>query len=229
MWSSIVKGIIKEEEAKIQNEIENIKLLPRWKEIANARIANALDEGHNIVDTIRGYLSRFDESRETARSADQCKLHELYLSSACRNIYEGEFEANELKIKKRNRWIDVRQELFVLALRRCGKTYSVAMFICAFILGKPHARVPIFSPSLNQSVMMKKLAVHMIETYFQDVKFKVIKRNEQFYHIDFGNGDIREINAYPNSVDVSLKMFFILYHFFYCFVVVFVFDFFIVS
>ncbi len=201
LWSTVIPQICRTEITDKQKK-RRIALDTRetWQRFAGKRARSAIDDGHARVDAIRECFASF-ETGGTMRSPQQAELHEMYLSSAARVIYQECFETDAAAIMARNNWTatDVHEIISVVTSRRWGKTTAVSWYLLALIMCLPRLESLIISPSLMQATMMLDHVKEMAHRKYPDVKFVDNKTTLAYLPT---RDDKRVIHALPGTVNV---------------------------
>jgi hypothetical protein len=99
-------------------------------------------------------LNKLLDPRGILRSNDQKRFHASMVAATLPLIYGVEWEARNAEVLKSHGLTSVETEVLILAARRWGKTWAVAMYIVALILSVPGVEVCVFSPTGRQSGML---------------------------------------------------------------------------
>jgi hypothetical protein len=161
---------------------------------------NSLERGHRQFRHLMATLDSFDSERRY-RSKEMKLMHHRMAAALAPYIYKREFAANELEIKRVNRLETVRQEIFLTAPRRGGKTTTVVQFVAACLFCLPDVQVILFAPSSRAAGgdsgfmghLRKLLQSHPL---FKNIKFG--KWNEETLSI-IVDGNERIFHAYPGG------------------------------
>lgn len=187
--------------------VESKRIEPIYKRYKReGGVGVSIKKKHQILKDLRDACKVFDK-KGFYRAPHQIKLHNMFISACARYIYGDLYDLHETEILEENGWTsdDVYQFLSALTPRRCGKTWSVALYCVAALACIPKCEIAIFSPSKDQSVMM----LDKIKQFMGE-KFKYLKQGtdkEQHFSVygPTGTFDERKVHALANVVDVSLK------------------------
>lgn len=115
------------------------------------------------------------------RSQDQQLFHEWYVKACLPIIYGDGFLPNYTRVMRENELKKLSQEILVLAPRRFGKTYAIAMFVAVLLLCVPGIEISIFSTGDRASSKLTDL----IKTMFLSIEGasdRIVKdSNEHLY------------------------------------------------
>lgn len=161
---------------------------------------SAVEQGHEYMREIRKLLAMFDKT-EYWRTPDQVIMQEKMLAAAARYIYGADYATNQLEIKAYNRFDDVRQEIFIKAARRTGKSWATAMLLVCIFLVMPNVEICIFSSgsrAAGKTMGLMGIMIQMLAKVFGVTKFE--KNEEEHLFLRKGPADMRKIHAFPGSV-----------------------------
>ncbi len=138
------------------------------------------------------------------RTPIQNKMIKAYLGACQRVIYRNEFEHNVTDILKRLGVSELHQEVFVTAIRRCGKTYGVAMTVAAFMYSIPDVEISIFSTGRRASKKLLQTIKRFVEL-LPNIENTERSCNVETMWIRGSNGplDTRIVNSYPSKVQIE--------------------------
>jgi hypothetical protein len=154
--------------------------------------------GDHIVAEVQWQLDHLGVERH----ANQIRFHELFLRSCLPKIYESEWAQNYDAIMKRFNIQKLHQETLVVCPRRFGKTYSVAMFVAAYLMHVPKANIAIFSTGKRTAGKLMALCYSFLSTIPTFNSDHVTKKTVEECNVTFGKGDERTLCCYPGTVKV---------------------------
>lgn len=178
-------------------------------QVDTTEIANRELPGDRALRDIRTALRMIDRLGYR-RSRQQRAFHEAFLRAAAKTLYREDYDANEDKIRKKNNWDSIGQEVLICCPRRFGKTFSVGMFCAAFAVSVPKSEIGVFSPALRAS---RKL-LDLIRSF---VDLLINARESPFAHftasvsnaetlklttVEGVSDDVRGISSYPAGTKV---------------------------
>lgn len=158
----------------------------------------ALIETLNLLDTV-GFK----------RSASQRKFHQQYIMACLKKIYGKDLARNMEKILKRWGLDEIRSDVIICTPRRWGKTFSVALFVAAYIWSQPGCEVSIYSTGRRASRKLLFLIQRMIvaiagnESCIKTFNVEVLEVVGKF-------GIPSKCCSYPSKVQISLRAVFFL-------------------
>ena len=94
------------------------------------------------VDKIRHML---DSGFGVTRSKMQISFHESFLAATSRHLYSSDENVDWARVKTQQGWEDTRSVVLCQTPRRFGKTWSVGLFIAAYVVTVPNSEQSIFS------------------------------------------------------------------------------------
>ena len=167
----------------------------------------SIKKKHQILKDLKDACKVFDRNG-FYRAPHQIILHNMFISACARYIYGDLYDLHETEILEENGWTsdDVFQFLSALTPRRCGKTWSVALFCIAALATIPKCEISIFSPSKPQSVMMLDKIKEFMLAKFKYLKIGVDQEQHFSLFGPLGKLDERKAHALANVVDVSFLM-----------------------
>lgn len=195
--------IDKENVAKRSNVFDT-----RIEDFYKSRNSTSIDNGHGVMMGMRELLERIDTDTFW-RSKDQRIIQHRIMAGVARLVYGPELRANEEVVKKYNRFESLRQEIFLTAPRRGGKTQCVAQMCAVMLLSIPNVDIAAFAPSSRAAGGDSGLMGHVkkiLTSVFKWTKFE--KKNEEILSIIFGDSDERKFKAYPGGATNKYVYFF---------------------
>lgn len=94
------------------------------------------------VDKIRHML---ESGFGVTRSKMQVSFHESFLAATSRHLYSEDENVDWARVKTQQGWEDTRSVVLAQTPRRFGKTWSVGLFIAAYVVTVPNSEQSIFS------------------------------------------------------------------------------------
>lgn len=200
-WVNTMEKRVKEfKQSKMRKPL---KLITPWERIE--RRAKKRDEcnGDKILERFYEALNALEE-QGFKRTPIQNEMMTAYLGACMRVVYQQDFADRVTEILERLGVKELKQEIFVTAIRRCGKTYSVAMFVAAALYAIPEVEISIFSTGRRAS---KKL-LHTIKRFVEmlpNMENTERSANEETMWIQGSEGplDKRVVNSYPSKVQIE--------------------------
>jgi hypothetical protein len=181
---------------------------PRWQSLhqeeeAATNTNSELLAGHARAEMLLWYLDHMGYKRSNA----QKELHWKYFVAALAQIYGVDlFQRNEVEILERWNVTSVQYEVFCVAPRRFGKTFSVAMFLAAMLVVCISLLLPfvesVFSPGARQSAALKRGTLQMLKClpgFAETFNIKNKGGEEVCIHPHDNKDDLRYAYFYPSS------------------------------
>jgi len=141
------------------------------------------DAANNEGDTRLKKLRRMLDCFGVVRSQDQRLFHRWYELACMPNIYgAAAWNANYTRIMREHNCKKLRQEVLVLAPRRFGKTYAIAMFVAAMLLCVPGIEIAIFSTGKRASSKLTDLIKTMF-THIPGATDRIVKESTEHLYI----------------------------------------------
>ncbi len=190
------------DEARVKRQNRSINIPNRIQQALNATRTSELELKHAIMDKIRELLKKFDTSEEKYRSNTQVKIQNKMLGTTCMLVYGEKLYRKFLpEIKRYNKLLSVKQQMFYSAPRRGGKTEAMAQWAAAVMLVCPSARkLAIFSMSSRtsgKSGLLGNIADKMRELGLQ--KENTGANNKEIFEL-YTDGLKKTIAGYPGAV-----------------------------
>lgn len=144
-----------------------------------------LDPNTHNVDTPGGL--RFKAVQEqldgfgVVRSADQRTFHEAMFNATLPLIYGDSWDECSTSVMRARKIERVEQEALILAPRRWGKTWAVAMYVAALLLHVPGIKIAVFSPTGRQSGFLKEYILDFVCRAKYGRQRIVRDKNEELY------------------------------------------------
>ena len=104
--------------------------------------------GDQRVNRIRKLL---ESGFGVTRSKMQTEFHEAFLAATSRHLYMDDRDVNWALVKAKQGWKDTRSVVLCQTPRRFGKTWSVGLFIAAYVVCVGGSEQSIFSTGKRAS------------------------------------------------------------------------------
>jgi hypothetical protein len=184
-------------------EIENYEsyVPERTAFYADPRYARVQTNGLQQIERLEALLHEVCPTR----SPWQIKLHQECIRATLVQTLGSDYDALVDRVCLERGWRDgPKQELLVLASRRSGKTFGIALFAACLAMCVPSVDIVIFSLSLRQSQKMLALIVGFVMRLEQGRKM-VTRVSQDRLLLKGPNGaqDIRSVLSYPGRSEVS--------------------------
>ena len=169
--------------------------------------------GPERLNTIRETLNSFG----LERSDMQKRFHEDMIGACARLIFKDDLESHIDDLLLELGIDELRSEFMAITPRRFGKTYSVAMFVVAMLMGVEGLEQAIFSTGRRASQKLLEL-VYRFMCKIPGLKESIIKHNVETIWVRGPNGDqdIRKVFSYPSNVRISSLLPFGIPSFLFC-------------
>jgi hypothetical protein len=140
------------------------------------------------------------------RSGLQRQFHEAFIAACIRLIYQNDFDDAIIRIMEQNEWTELKQEVMVVTPRRFGKTYSIALFVAAWLYSQPTTEISIFSTGRRASSKLMT-TIKRIMSHLEHFDSMVIKESQEELWLrgPGGRDDLRILNCYPSNVKIDSK------------------------
>ncbi len=187
-------------EERRKKELRIIRKSDYYKESEYQRKTTSGDE--KLSDLYEA-LDRLDEVG-FKRSSAQRQFHMHYISACLKKIYGKDLNRNLARILKEHDLEELRSDVIVSTPRRWGKTFSVALYVAAYLWSQPGCEVSIYSTGRRASRKILALIWKMV------VALAGGERIIQEYNVEnlviFGKrGEISKCFSYPSKVQIDTK------------------------
>ena len=170
------------------------------EEMGAAFKPSTIETGNAIYRYLFDTLDSFDTEKQF-RSKEQRLLHLQMAGGVTRIVYGKAFTSNELEIQRINRFLTVRQELFLTAPRRGGKTTTVVQFVAACLWCIPNLKCILFAPGARAAGGDSGFMGHLKRLFKSHKTFQGVQigtENEETFSI-IVDGNERFFHAYPGG------------------------------
>lgn len=132
------------------------------------------------------------------RSHMQKGFHQDMVGACARLIFKQDLEANLDDLLVELGVTELRSEFMAITPRRTGKTYSVAMFVVAYLFAVENSTQSIFSTGRRASQKLIEL-IYKLACKIPGLKASIIKHNvETIWFKGPYEGDVRKVSSYPS-------------------------------
>ncbi len=189
------------DEARNKRSIRYERVPTRLESFEINTKVSVLDRGHEIMDKMRMYLSRFDTEKKF-RGAAQIMIQDKMLASVCALVYGVDLlKKYETAIKEYNNFKSLKQQIFYSAPRRGGKTEALAQWGAAAAMSIPGLELCIFSIASRsagkESGLLGNIANKM--RFLGLRQNDISKDNKEDFFFNIGE-DLRKLHGYPGAV-----------------------------
>jgi hypothetical protein len=179
----------------------------RLEDMYHAFHKNPIEEGHAIFYAIRQKLSQLDNEKYY-RSKDQRLIQHRICGGLARFVYGPELRSHEIEVKNYNKFESLRQEIFLTAPRRGGKTQSIAQLCAVLLLCVPHIEISAFAPSARAAGSDSGIMGHVKKIMMKNFGVtKFAKHNEESLFYAPTDADVRKFHAYPGGATHKYVLF----------------------
>lgn len=148
--------------------------------------------GDQRVNRIRKLL---ESGFGVTRSKMQVEFHEAFLAATSRHIYMDDQDVNWGLVKAKQGFKDLRSVVLCQTPRRFGKTWSVGLFIAAYVVCVSGSEQSIFSTGKRASSKMLELIKGFVQKVV-DPK-DIVKSNAEILVLRHRDGTKSMVNSYP--------------------------------
>ncbi len=168
---------ISELRAKHKQLVTN-KKLPTRLEASTDRLREVKNSnGDHRLARVRFYLKNMG----ITRSEDQCRFHQAFIHACLPQIYKDDWMLNSERVLREEKVKQLYSEVLIMTPRRWGKTFSVACYVLAMMLGNPGIRIAIFSINARASRNLTEIVTRFLNTMPNEASRVVKKNQEQLY------------------------------------------------
>lgn len=191
------------------------------KHIASLRVPNLIADllrpNPNNTNKITGrdrlaIIKKALDSFGLDRSDTQREFHDCMICACAMIIFRDDLDDELDDLLQEYGITELQSEFMAITPRRWGKTYSVAMFVVAMLLGveavgRDALQYSIFSTGRRASQKMLEL-IYAFICKIPGMKEMIIKHNVETIWIQgpHGVGDVRKCFSYPSKVKISNRV-----------------------
>ena len=155
------------------------------------------------LDLLMDALNRFD-TLGYKRSPMQKLFHKAFTVAMLKQIYGRDIQRHMRKLMERFDVTEIRPDVIVCALRRGGKTFSVALFAAAYVSTQPGVVLNVYSTCKRTARKLQALIWKLVVTLAGNPG--VIKAYNQEELVVHCHGTTSTVNSLPASVEISLYL-----------------------
>jgi hypothetical protein len=158
---------------------------------------------HNALEMMDKFPAMLPEPSE--RSELQKRFHVAFLTACLPKIYGQQFAAVRRRvIAEFGLDDDPRAQTLVVAPRRFGKTWSVAIFVAALLWCCPGIEISVFSTGQRASTLLMEKVIMFLCTQGAEYDARLLKKNQEHLYLyassnDLNSGSISKLHCYPQS------------------------------
>lgn len=138
------------------------------------------------------------------RSQMQKGFHQDMVGACAKLIFKQDLDANLDDLLIELGVTELRSEFMAITPRRTGKTYSVAMFVVAYLYAVENSTQSIFSTGRRASQKLIEL-IYKFACKIPGLKASIIKHNVEtiWFRGPYGENDTRKVSSYPSNPKIS--------------------------
>ena len=174
-WLTIGRMIQARLNKSYANHKEENKIVTRLEYAMDPMAGCRRNQGDARVGRIQTALDSFGCSR----TKEQKLWHFWFLQSLLERIYEDEWDSSATKVLRQFGINKLRSEVAILASRRCGKSWSVGMFVVAALINIPGIKIAIFSTGRRASSALMGIVMEFINKLDQELRRRICKNTEE--------------------------------------------------
>jgi len=133
----------------------------------------------------------------------QVKIHTQTLRANLRPILGSEYNSCVLRVCKQYGWDGPKQNAFILASRRGGKTTGLASVIAVLSVHVPNLKIVIFSGGEDSAEEFTQLIGYYAERISTGKRIKVTKKKTTIFHSSSSKSEVKAFPSGGRSYDVS--------------------------
>lgn len=145
----------------------------------------------------------------------QKRLHSQVLRASLRQILgEDEYNSSVNRVCAQYGWDGPKQNAFIIASRRSGKTTGMAAVVAAILINTPDVKVVNFSGAKESATEFVKLVAHYIECISRGKHTRQVKSTQDRTTVKHNAFTESYVVAYPSggrSYDVSFSFYLFLF------------------
>lgn len=160
--------------------------------------------GDQLLSDIIRTMGEYGQGKERIQMrVDQQTMMAHCINALLPLIYGDKLESNRKRLLRRLGLKRITQEVVILASRRVGKTWFVAMLLAACLICFPKIEIACFSLALRTSKKMMRLVVDMLNRH-EKGKTMIERMNMEQLRLK-GNTDYnyKLLHSFPDQPDVG--------------------------
>lgn len=182
---------------------KELDIVPKSEYYAAAEYERKVTTGDEKLADLVEALDRLDEIG-FKRSSAQRQFHRYYISACLKKIYGKDLNRNLARILKEHELEELRSDVIVSTPRRWGKTFSVALYVAAYLWSQPGCEVSIYSTGRRASRKILALIWKMVVALSGGES--IIKEyNVENLVICGKRGGISKCFSYPSKVQIDAE------------------------
>jgi hypothetical protein len=196
------KSYLKDQKEYEEKESKKFNILPKWERYAHSKYEVRETDGFSRLNALVKTLELLDE-RGFKRSKSQREFHKHYIAASLKKIFGNDLHRNLLRIMEMFKLKEIRSDVIVCTPRRWGKTFSVALYVAAYIWSQPGCEVSIYSTGRRASRKLLLLIRKMIVAITGSDEC-ILEFNEENLKIKGMWGVESKCCSYPSKVQIDL-------------------------
>ena len=160
--------------------------------------------GDEVIDDLERCFGFMDDNG-FRRSKQQRAICDIFIRGCLRHIYKEELRTDLIRVFRKFRIRRINNMVMVTMPRRCGKTTITSIFVAAYLLCVPNAKVVVYSISRRTSSMLSAKVLQFLTMMQPDGWHPKIHNQE---HIAFVNnaGTWASLASYPAAERISITL-----------------------
>ncbi len=197
-------SIAKDDQKRYLDECrKELNICPKWEYYGAIDDAREKTTGDERLEALIQALGRLDEVG-FKRSSAQRKFHRAYMGACLRKIYGKDLYRNVGRIMREYELDQLRSDVIVCTPRRWGKTFSVALYVAAYLWSQPGCEVSIYSTGRRASRKILALIWKMVVS-LSGTEECVVTFNQETLEIRGPHGKISKCHSYPSKVQINVE------------------------
>jgi len=194
--------------AQVSNSLQQRSFVDRIAEPAVGD--SSYVSGRDRLNLLNWALDQFG----IERSGMQQGFHKDMVGACARNIFKQDLESEIDDLLIELNTTKLRSQFMAITPRRTGKTYSVAMFVVAYLFAVERSTQSIFSTGRRASQKLIEL-IYKFACKIPGLKECIIKHTVEtiWFKGPYGDEDVRKVSSYPSNPKISPFSFFFLFSF----------------
>lgn len=188
-------------EKREAQQLESLRQRPFVERMAEPAAGDAKRlNGRDRLALLNWALDQFG----VERSQMQKGFHQDMVGACAKLIFKQDLDANIDDLLIELGVTELRSEFMAITPRRTGKTYSVAMFVVAYLYAVEKSTQSIFSTGRRASQKLIEL-IYKFACKIPGLKASIVKHNVEtiWFRGPYGEDDIRKISSYPSNPKIS--------------------------
>jgi hypothetical protein len=198
------KSLIQAKKDREEKLSKRFNLIPKHDRYAAQKYEVRETDGFARLNALISTLELLD-TRGYRRSKSQREFHRHYISACLKKIFGKDLHRNLVRITEMFKLTEIRSDVIVCTPRRWGKTFSVALFVAAYIWSQPGCEVSIYSTGRRASrkllLLIRKMIVAIAGSDDCITQF-----NEENLEVIGMWGVASKCCSYPSKVQIDCRV-----------------------